>query len=76
MTPERLAELEQVLAEIEAEEERRCIWAAVERHKLERLRASQKIATHKEATSTKPAVRKKGGWVFVAKGQNSPSSAS
>jgi hypothetical protein len=73
MTPERLAELERVLAEVEAEEERRCVWATVERQKLERIRAAQKKAEEEaKAQPPKPVVRKKGGWVFVAKGKIVP----
>lgn len=67
MTPERLAELERVLTQLEEEEERRRVWAATELKKLERLRAAQKKAKARaEAESPPtPVVRKKGGWVFV-----------
>jgi hypothetical protein len=73
MNLERLAELERVLTELEAEEERRCVWAAVERQRLDRVRAAQKKAElEAKAQPPKPAVRKKGGWVFVAKGKIVP----
>jgi len=73
MTPERLAELERVLAELEAEEERRCTWANVERKRLELLRANlKKAADEAKAQPPKAVIRKKGGWVFVAKSKISP----